>query len=113
MPTKLDPKCLNNKQAAFAMTNQGELIPCCWLDTQEQRDEEDYQEFLKSSRIDDYDTIEEILLTDAWMEFYKNLKNGIGFKKCHKICKWRPVDSHKKESIINTKTGKAARVKTT
>lgn len=110
---KLDPKCLNGKQAAYAMTNKGELIPCCWLDTQEQRAEQDYQEFLWASRIDDYDSIEEIFLTDEWVEFFKNLKEGRGFLKCHDICKWRENDSHKHETFMDAKTKKKTRKKTT
>ena len=110
---KLDPKCLNNKQGAFAMTNRGELIPCCWLDTDQQREEIEYKELLLASRIDDYDSIEEIYLTDEWIQFYENLKNGIGFLKCHEICKWRETDSHKMESTIDVNTGKVKKVKST
>lgn len=110
---KLDPKCLNGKQEAFALTNKGQLIPCCWLDTQAQRAESDYQQLLMVSHVDDYDSIEEIFLTDEWVEFYSNLKKGKGFSHCHRICKWRESDQHKKEIILDKKTGKTKGIKST
>ena len=107
--TEIAPKCFNNIQDAFGTTNRGEIIPCCWLDTQSTRRDPDYQKLLEVSRIDDYDSIDEIFLTDEWIDFFNNLKKGIGFPVCYKICKKREQGQHKKESIYNPKTGKKIR----
>jgi len=97
MEIELDPGCFDQRQPSYAMTNRGELIPCCWLDTSYNRADPDYQELLLASNIDDYDTIEEILLTDEWIKFYKNLKNNKGFPSCHVHCRKRENPAHKRE----------------
>ena len=76
--TELDPKCIDGRQEAFAITNRGELIPCCWLDTQVNRKDHDYMELLLASYIDDYDSIEEILLQTSGLSFRENLKKVKG-----------------------------------
>jgi len=40
---KLDPKCLNNKMQV-ALTNKGELIPCCYCDTKLTRQDPKFQQ---------------------------------------------------------------------
>ncbi len=102
---EIDPKCLNGQQEAFAITNRGELIPCCWLDTGHQRKEEDYMKLVWASNITDYDNIEEILLQDEWIEFYENLKKGRGFAFCHHVCKKRETNQHKRMTILNKDGG--------
>jgi len=97
--TELDPKCLTGGQEAFAITNRGELIPCCWLDNQVNRRDPDYIKLLIASHIQDYDSIEEILFTDEWLEFQDNLKKGIGFTICHLVCKKRDSPQHKRETF--------------
>ena len=34
---ELDPKCFDRRQHNYGFTNRGELIPCCWLDNQNNR----------------------------------------------------------------------------
>lgn len=99
--SELDPKCLNGQQEAFAITNRGELIPCCWLDTGLSRDDLDYEALALASNINDYDSIDEILLQPEWIEFRKNLRNGKGFKFCHLQCKKRDKPQHKREMWID------------
>lgn len=106
---ELEPKCFNNLQEAFGTTNRGQIIPCCWLDTQATRNDPNYQKLLKVSNIDDYDSIEEIFLTDEWVEFYSNLKKGIGFPTCYRICKKTKNKNHKKETVFDPKTGEVLR----
>lgn len=96
---ELDPKCLDDRQPSFALTNRGELIPCCWLDTQLNRHDEDYQKLLAVSKIEDYDSIGEILFTDEWIQFSKNISNGIGFIFCYRACKKRETPQQKRESF--------------
>ena len=98
---EIDAKCLDNRQQAFALTTRGELIPCCWADTQWNRDHPTYQELIKVSNIADYDSIEEILMTDEWIEFTENLMNGKGMPVCHITCKKREKPQQKKEISVD------------
>lgn len=84
---KLDPKCFDERMHAFAVTNRGQLLPCCWLDDARLESSEEFQKLLMVSHISDYATIEEILETPEWKEFYRNLKKDIGFSSCYNICK--------------------------
>lgn len=101
MTNELDPKCLDKRQAAFGFTNRGEVIPCCWLDTSRNDPDPDYQRLLKVSRIEDYDSVEEIFLNPEWIEFVKNLKEGKGFRFCHTVCKKRDKPQHKAHIFEN------------
>lgn len=109
----IEPKCVTGKQEAFGFTNRGELIPCCWADTQQVRADPDYQKLLAVSNISDHDSIEEIFLQDEWIEFYQNLKLNKGFQVCYTICKKRDSPQHKAEVYINPKTGDVERDKRT
>ena len=105
--SELDPKCITGAQEAFAITNRGEVIPCCWLDTSAQKTEIDYGMLTLASNLDDYDSIEEILLQDEWVEFRNNLRKGKGFAICHHVCKKRDTPQHKRMTILSKdKTGK-------
>lgn len=99
--SELDPKCLNGKQNSFAITNRGELIPCCWLDTTYNRTDHDYMALVLASNINDYDSIDEILLQPEWIEFKENLKRNKGFNICHLVCKKRDTPQHKREMWID------------
>lgn len=92
---KLNPKCLNGEQQ-LAIDNFGHLIPCCQCDTGRNRYDPYYIEFLKSCSIKDYETLDEILLSDAWMDFAKGLQNDKGFKVCYWYC-GRENKDHKSE----------------
>jgi len=100
--SELDPKCISGSQEAFAITNRGEVIPCCWLDTSIQRKDMDYGMLTLASNLDDYDSIDEILLQDEWVEFRNNLRKGKGFALCHHVCKKRDTPQHKKMTILGT-----------
>jgi hypothetical protein len=91
---KIDPKCLDKRQQMFGFTNQGQLIPCCWLDTKDTRKDPKYQKLLEVSKLDDYDSIEEILLNNEWIEFINDLKNDKGFPMCYEVCKKRETPQH-------------------
>ena len=101
MKNEIDAKCLDNRQQAFGFTNRGELIPCCWADTGYNRDHPTFQKLVKVSKIADHDSIEDILMTDEWIEFTENLMNGKGMPVCHHVCKKRTTAQHKKEIFID------------
>ena len=89
---QLDPMGLKN-EVHVAITNQGELIPCCYLDNPKNNLDPEYKKLLKVSKINDYDNIEEIYLTKEWIEFAENLRNHKGFSACRNICpKHRKID---------------------
>jgi hypothetical protein len=69
-----------------AITNQGELIPCCYVDTPRNNLDPEYKKLLKVSKINDYDNIEEIYLTKEWIEFAENLRNHKGPFGCKLTC---------------------------
>ena len=103
---KLDPKCLKDA-TQLPITNEGQLIPCCYLDSGHTRGNPLYEKLLQASKISDYETIDEILNTLEWKEFEENLKIDIGPPACVNTCRVRDSeDIIRKEFLIHPKTGK-------
>jgi hypothetical protein len=96
---KLYPKCLVGSQQ-FAVDNMGHLIPCCQCDSTYNLKDKNYIEFLKYVKIEDYESIEEILLSDAWLLFEENLKNNQGFRMCHRYCATKDTSFKKEVTYI-------------
>lgn len=84
---KLQPQCFHEKQMGLAITNRGELIPCCRCDDPRTIDDPEFQKLLAVSRIADYDTIEQILETEEWKQFEQNLRNHKGPYACWSTCR--------------------------
>ena len=103
---EIDAKCMDHRQPAFGITNLNQLIPCCWCDNNDNRKDINYQKLLMASNISDYDSIEEILTTDEWMDFYAGLKENRGFAVCYHVCRKRSAPQHKREVFVNKKDGK-------
>lgn len=82
----LDPQCMKNKMP-YAITNRGELIPCCRCDDIPTIRDPKFSLLLLASKIEDYDTIDEILLQPEWIEFRNDLKNNIGPYACWYTCR--------------------------
>jgi hypothetical protein len=82
---KLKPKCISG-EIQVAMTNRGELIPCCYLDTIYSLNTPEIKKLLKVSKLDDVEKIEEIIFSDEWIEFKKNLENDKGPPGCFHVC---------------------------
>lgn len=93
---KLDPKCFK-EEMGFAITNRGELIPCCRCDNTMNDNDVEFQKLLAVSNISNYEKIEDILKTKPWKRFYKNLSNDIGPPSCYHSCK-----ANKEEHEIQT-----------
>ena len=81
---KLRPKCFHN-EIQTSLTNRGHLIPCCNVDQPETLEDPMMVKMLKVSNVADYDTIDEILLTDEWQEFAKNLEQR-NLEKIMPVC---------------------------
>jgi len=74
----LEPRCMPakgsiEKRMQAAMTNRGELIPCCWMDQSSALEHPVMKQMLKVSKISEHKSIEDILLTKEWQEFARNL----------------------------------------
>lgn len=86
---KLDPKCIKKRNLTvedyaagydlqpklMAITNEGCLIPCCFLDTVTLKKEKRIKELLKVSNINDYDDLNDIIKTVEWKNWYNDLIN--------------------------------------
>lgn len=83
---ELDPLCIKGK-IAMAITNRGELIPCCRCDDPHTINDNEFQKLLAVSKISDYNSIDEILDTEEWRNFEENLRNNRGPQACWNTCK--------------------------
>ena len=81
---KLDPKCF--KGFPMAISNEGYLLPCCYCEDRLTYEDPNFQKLLKVSKINDYNSIEEILNTKEWKKFEKNLTKHKGPDCCHTVC---------------------------
>tara|TARA_A100001011_G_scaffold399413_1_gene507942 strand:- start:3400 stop:3753 length:354 start_codon:yes stop_codon:yes gene_type:complete len=90
---KLYPECFDIKERRekhsaskeFGMSNDGYLLPCCWADGESWKRPEnghghkcDYVHALHDEelKIENNESIEEILLSDQWINFYQALERG-------------------------------------
>lgn len=97
---KLEPKCLNG-EIEMAVTNRGELIPCCRCDDPTSyKTNETLWNLMQASKIDEFDNIDEIFLLEEWTEFIENLKNHQGPKCCWDMC---DADKKQKDKQISKK----------
>lgn len=98
----LNPKCGIDKSCA--MNAQGFLIPCCWLDpirklsTNYSGNMEDINYLFKEElNIKNVDSVEDILLSDEWLQFFHNL---IEEKDVPTLCK-KYCSSEKSNKLID------------
>ena len=85
MTKKLYPKCLGSVPE-YGYTSRGYLLPCCFLDTHDLFDTDAAVLVKEKFEFSKVESVDEILESPEWTEFYNNLKNGIGLKRCHDIC---------------------------
>lgn len=96
---KLDPICF--KDFPMSATNTGYLVPCCYCDENEALNDPEFQKLLSASKLDEHETIEEIIFSKEWKEFEENLRNHKGPQFCISHCK---VTEEKEKSIIRKDT---------
>lgn len=100
---KLKPRCLEGK-IAFAVTNRGHLIPCCRCDDWVTMNDPEFQKLLDVSRIEDHESIDQILSKPEWIEFAKNLQQHRGPDACITTCREdKPDDKKQVRKKIDTK----------
>lgn len=101
---KLDPLCFKDK-IGLAVTNRGHLIPCCRCDEPHTMNDTNFKKLLAVSKISDVNDINEILLSEEWIEFYNNLKNNKGPKACLITCRVdKPKENKLRIKMIRPKT---------
>ena len=76
MPFDLEPKCMlqgKERRQQVAVTNRGHLIPCSWIDQTEELKHPTMQKMLAVSKIDEVESIDEILSSEPWQKFARDL----------------------------------------
>ena len=70
----------------YALSAKGYILPCCWCDTiSPEKDEELMKLFRPHLHLDKVDSIDEILLSDEWLDFKKSITKD--YDKAPKVCK--------------------------
>lgn len=72
----LDPMCIKlvdgRPQQMFASTADGYILPCCWCDSLYTRNDiENLNLFDNNLKIENVNSIDEIVYSDTWKNFYK------------------------------------------
>ena len=90
--TVLKPKCAKGK--SFALNAEGYLLPCCWTDPLRKL-KSDYNGsmagmddlFKEELKIENVDTIEDIIMSIEWLDFFNGLIKGTSVPKiCTRYC---------------------------
>ena len=90
--TVLKPKCAKGK--SFALNAEGYLLPCCWTDPLRKL-KSNYDGnmdgmddlFKEELKIENVDTVEDIILSSEWLDFFNGLTKGTSVPKiCMKYC---------------------------
>ena len=70
-----NPICVTENRE-FGHSTLGYIIPCCWYDPVSPGKWLDFSIFTEDLKISNNDSIEDILLSEAWQTFYENLASG-------------------------------------
>ena len=81
---RLKPACFEG--FPIAITNEGVVIPCCYCDDKSTLNDPEFQKLMAVSRLEDNDSIDQILAKKEWKRFYKNLRRNQGPDACKKTC---------------------------
>jgi hypothetical protein len=88
----LKPKCAKGK--SFALNAEGYLLPCCWTDPLRKL-KSNYDGnmdgmgdlFKEELKIENVNTVEDIILSTEWLDFFNGLTKGTSVPKiCMKYC---------------------------
>lgn len=101
---ELDPYCFNEK-IAFAVTNSGDLIPCCMCDDPQTMEDPEFKKLVAVSKVSNFKSFKDIVKQKEWIEFFKNLKNNKGPFACFLMCrKTRSEEQAQVTKVIDPKT---------
>lgn len=102
---ELDPHCFKDK-VSFAVTNRGHLIPCCMCDDPKTMADPEFQKLLAVLKINEFESIIDILKQEEWLQFFKNLKKNKGPYACYYTCrKSRLLKNTQVVKVMDPKTG--------
>jgi hypothetical protein len=106
--TTFNPKCLNGKELGYSVT--GHITPCCWTNISWYWDKNNPQLaklFSPELHIDNNKTVEDILNSEPWRNFFDMLKNNPDLapfncrKNCSRLMNEDPEESTPKEWYDN------------
>ena len=86
---KFKPKCVNKNDrggaTGIAYNNRGFLLPCCWADGIQP--DNGFLKFYEESLNLENSTVEEIITSEVWVDFFYNIMNEIDVPlTCRKMC---------------------------
>lgn len=81
MKKEIIPKCVPFNKHGFAKKTKncpafiasGHLLPCCWMDKMDAKDRNDNNLWDEELKISNVNSIDEILYSKQWKEFYKKI----------------------------------------
>ena len=106
---KLNPQCF--RTLSMAVTNTGYLLPCCYCDDKCTFDDIEFQKLMSASKIDEHETLDEIVFSKEWKDFEENLRNHKGPPCCFQVCRANKDNVIRKDIWINTDTLKIEKVR--
>ena len=86
----LYPKCLKPEHE-LGHTARGFLLPCCWADRPDLFESDMKNLVQEKFRLSKIKSVEEVLKSNEWSTFYKNLSKGIGCDICYIYCSGKNV----------------------
>ncbi len=98
---ELEPRCMlqgNERRQQAAVTNRGHLIPCCWIDQKEELKHPTMQKMLAVSKINEVESIDQILLSEPWQKFAKDLAER-NFKEIMPTCVTHCIKRYDKDKL--------------
>lgn len=83
---KIKPMCFNGNMN-LAVTNRGQVLPCCHCDTKRMMKDPEFKKLAENSYLKDHDHVNDILSNDHWQAFYESLENNRGPFACWDTCR--------------------------
>tara|TARA_X000001036_G_C20008965_1_gene533568 strand:+ start:94 stop:456 length:363 start_codon:yes stop_codon:yes gene_type:complete len=90
---KLKPQCLykHDKQdhsKTYGHSAKGFILPCCWCDTVNPETDTQLMKLMKEELLlENNNSIEDIIDSPEWNEFYTNITTPENYDKVPKVCK--------------------------
>jgi len=107
---ELNPLCFG--KLPMAVTNTGYLLPCCYCDDKWTFEDIEFQKLMAASKIEEHNTLDEIIFSKEWKDFEENLRNHKGPPCCFQVCQKSKSTVTRKDTWINTDSGKVKKIRT-
>ena len=96
---KIKPMCFNGNMN-LAVTNRGQVLPCCHCDTERMMKDPEFKKLAENSYLKDHDHVNDILSNDHWQAFYESLENNRGPFACWDTCRSNKKKKDKQEMVV-------------